>query len=153
MKKLFILLTVVAMVTTWGCKKKTDTGENATLDNQDLVSQIFAASMGAYSSAHALKGTYPINYPVDYTQPGPEGGNIHVTGSVTGNITVDDQTGALVSGFIQLGFTETINDFAFKSNGGTYVMNGDPDISLTGLLPSCPADFSARPRRCRSAAV
>jgi len=139
MKKLLILLTVVAMMTTWGCSKKTDNGENATLNNQDLVAQIFAASMGAYSSGHSpVKGTYPINYQIDYNHPGPEGGNIHVLGSITGSITVNDQTSALISGFMQLGFTETINDFAFKSNGGTYTMNGDPYISLAGTFTLVP---------------
>jgi hypothetical protein len=138
MRKLTILLMVVAMAATWGCSKSSDNGENATLNNQDLVSQIFSASMGAYSSAHALKGTYPINYPADYTQNGPEGGYIHVTGSVTGSITVNDQTGALISGIVQLGFTEVINGYAFKSNGGIYTMNGDPYISLAGTFTLVP---------------
>ncbi|MEI6456925.1 MAG: hypothetical protein WCO93_11605 [bacterium] len=138
MKKLLIMLTVVAMMTTPGCKKKTTNGEDATLNNQDLVAQIFNAGMSAYSLGQALKGTYPVNYQADKQVAGPEGGYIHVTGSVTGSITLNDQTGALISGIIQLAFTETINDFAFKSNGGTYVMNGDPYISLTGTFTLVP---------------
>ena len=68
------------------------------------------------------------------TSMGIEGGTIHVLGSVTGSITVDDNTGALITGIVQIGLTEAINDYTFNSNGGTYTMNGAPYISLAGTF-------------------
>lgn len=137
MKKLVYLIIAAAVVLSAGCKKKTDE-TTSTLDNKDLVSQIFAASMGAYSSAHGLKSSFPINYPVDYSVNGPAGGNIHVTGSVTGSININDQTGEILGGTLLLGFTETVNSYAFTSNGGTYTMNGAPYISLAGTFTLAP---------------
>jgi hypothetical protein len=90
--------------------------------------------MSGYSQGMALKSTVPINYNVEYYQYGVEGGTIHVLGSVTGSITVDDNTGALITGIVQIGLTEAINDYTFTSNGGTYMMNGAPYISLAGTF-------------------
>ncbi len=113
------------------CSKEKD---EPTLDNKVLINEIFAAGMNGYSQGMALKSTVPIYYDVEYYQHGVEGGTIHVLGNVTGSFTIDDNTGALITGIVQIGLTEAINDFTFKSNGGTYTMNGAPYISLTGTF-------------------
>ena len=133
MKKIILLLSAAAFIMLISCNKEKDKDE-PTLDNKVLISEIFNAGMTGYSQGMAFKSTVPINYNVEYYQSGIEGGTIHVLGSVTGSITVDDNTGALITGILQLGFTETINDYTFSSNGGTYMMNGAPYISLAGTF-------------------
>ncbi len=133
MKKIVLLLSAAAFIMLISCNKEKDKDE-PTLDNKVLISEIFNAGMTGYSQGMAFKSTVPINYNVEYYQSGIEGGTIHVLGSVTGSITVDDNTGALITGIVQLGFTETINDYTFSSNGGTYTMNGAPYISLAGTF-------------------
>jgi hypothetical protein len=133
MKKITYLLCAVALIAMISCNKEKDKDE-PTLDNKVLINEIFKAGMSGYSQGMALKSTVPINYNVEYYQYGVEGGTIHVLGSVTGSITVDDNTGALITGIVQIGLTEAINDYTFKSNEGTYTMNGAPYISLAGTF-------------------
>ncbi len=130
MKKLVILVGLVACIAMIGCKKE----NSNTLNDEDLIAQIFTAGMLWNSQAALLKGTYPINIQVDNTIQGPAGGYIHVIGSVTGSMSIDDQTGAILGGTMLLGLTETINDYAFISNDVTYTMNGAPYLSLTGTF-------------------
>jgi hypothetical protein len=133
MKKIILLLSAAAFIMLISCNKEKEKDE-PTLDNKVLINEIFQAGMSGYSQGMALKSTVPINYNVEYYQYGVEGGTIHVLGSVTGSITVDDNTGALITGIVQIGLTEAINDYTFKSNGGTYMMNGAPYISLAGTF-------------------
>jgi len=121
---------LVACIAITGCKKE----NSSTLNDEDLIAQVFTAGMSWNTRAALLKGTVPINIQVDNTVQGPEGGYIHVTGSVTGSMTIDDQTSAILGGTMLLGLTETINDYAFISNEGTYTMNGAPYLSLTGTF-------------------
>jgi hypothetical protein len=137
MKKIILLVSAAAFVMLISCNKEKDKDE-PTLDNKSIVNELFKAGMSGYSQGMALKSTVPINYSGECYQYGVEGGTIHVLGSVTGSVTVDDNTGALISGILQLGFTETINDYTFKSNGGTYTMNGAPYISLAGTFTLVP---------------
>ena len=139
MKKMLMLLSLVAVFAMTGCKKEST--DSATLNNQDLISQVFTAGM-SWNNQALLKSTYPVNIQVDNTVTGPEGGTIHVLGSVTGSMSIDDQTGAILGGFLSLGLTEAINDYAFKSNGNTYTMNGAPYISLTGTFTLAPGGTS-----------
>lgn len=141
MKKLFILFGVIAFIAISGCKKDIKPGS---LSNQDIVNQIFTAGMTSYNSSQttksaemieqSLKSTIQLNYPVDYTVTGPEGGNIHVIGSISGSMSFNDQTAAILGGTMLFNMTETINDYKFISNGQTYTMNGAPDISLAGTF-------------------
>jgi hypothetical protein len=133
MKKIILLLSAAVFIMLISCSKEKEKDE-PTLDDKVLVNEIFKAGMSGYSQGMALKSTVPINYNVEYYQYGVEGGTIHVLGSVTGSITVDDNTGALITGIVQIGLTEAINDYTFKSNGGTYTMNGAPYISLAGTF-------------------
>ena len=133
MKKITYVLCAVALIAMNSCNKEKEKDE-PTLDNKVLINEIFKAGMSGYSQGMALKSTVPINYNVEYYQYGVEGGTIHVLGSVTGSITVDDNTGALITGIVQIGLTEAINDYTFNSNGGTYMMNGAPYISLAGTF-------------------
>ncbi len=134
MKKILLFISVIALVSTGGCKKDSSSSDPTGLNNQDIVNAIFQAGMAWNTPTKSLKGVYPINISVDNTKTGPEGGNIHVIGSVTGSMTMDDHTGAIISGTMLLGLTETINAYAFKSNGLTYVMNGAPYVSLSGTF-------------------
>ena len=115
------------------CNKEKEKDE-PTLDNKALINEIFNAGMTGYSNGMGTKSTWPLNETVDYTQYGTEGGTIHVLGSLTGSITIDDNTGAMLGGIIQIGLTEAINDFTFKSNDATYTMQGAPYISLAGTF-------------------
>jgi len=136
MKKTFILFGLLAFIVMSGCKKK-DADSN-TLDDKDMINEIFTAGMAWNAKVKAIKSTVPINIQVDNTVPGTAGGTIHVLGSVTGSMNVDDETNAILSGTMLLGLTETINDYTFVSNGKTYTMNGAPYISLTGTFTLLP---------------
>ena len=87
-----------------------------------------AMNSTGYASADAGGVALPfvVNVQVDHTTNCTAGGNIHVTGSLTGNIS-DQGTGTLL-----LGLTETISDWKCI---GDYVFNGDPYISATGTFP------------------
>lgn len=139
MNKAFLLLFLVVVTVLAGCKK--DDSESNTLDNKALINEIFKAGMTGYSSGMSGKSfiksaesSYPINVSVESTTPGPEGGSIHVLGSITGTMNIDDQTGSFLGGTLLLGLTETINDYAFLYNGQKYTMNGAPYLSLTGTF-------------------
>jgi hypothetical protein len=138
MRKLYVLLAAVALLATSACKKDSSESTPSTPDNKAIVNEIFKAGMTGYShaakSAMAGESSYPINQSVDWTQQGPAGGTIHIIGGVTGTMNIDDNTGAYLGGFVSLGFTETINDYAFTYDGATYTMNGAPYISLTGTF-------------------
>jgi hypothetical protein len=133
MKKLCILTLAIILATMSSCKKKSDES-SATLDNKDLVAQIFSNGMNAYSSAMNTKGSTPLNFQIDKTINGPAGGYCHITGSLTGNITWNDQTGQITGGTALLGFTHTYNNYAFTSNDNTYTINGDPYVSWAGTF-------------------
>jgi len=66
-----------------------------------------------------------INVPISQRTTCTAGGNINVTGSMTGSIS-DNGTGALL-----LGLTETITDWACT---GGFVLNGDPYLSAAGTF-------------------
>jgi hypothetical protein len=134
MKKIFTF-SLIALFAFVSCVKKSDPA----LDNKDLVGEIFKAGMTWSSDVKGslfkgAKGSTPINFTAEYTQYGPKGGKIHVTGGVTGSISWDNSTGNILGGTILIGLTETISDYAFESNGKTYTMNGAPYISLTGTF-------------------
>jgi hypothetical protein len=103
-----------------------------------MVSAIFAAGMSWNTHGKDANSTVPINIQVDNTVNGPKGGNIHVLGSVTGSMTLDDHTQAVLGGTMLLGLTETINSYAFVSNGNTYTMVGAPYVSLSGTFTLLP---------------
>jgi hypothetical protein len=139
MNKTFFLLFLVSVTVLTGCKK--DESEGSTFDNKALINEVFKAGMTGYSSGMAGKSfiksaesSYPINVSVESTTQGPEGGSIHVLGSITGTMNIDDQTGSFLGGTLLLGLTETINDYAFLYNGQKYTMNGAPYLSLTGTF-------------------
>jgi hypothetical protein len=133
MKKGFILFGALALLSLVGCKK-----EDSSINEQDIIGELFTAGMSWNSqqkeAIEGLKSTYPIFISVDNTVAGPEGGFIHVLGSVTGSMIIDDITYAVTGGTMLIGLTETINDYAFTSNGQVYTMNGAPYISLTGTF-------------------
>lgn len=136
MKKALALFSVIALIAMVSCEKdESDTS----LNDKDLINEIFIAGMSWNSElstlqTQTLKSTFPINIPVDMTSFGSEGGNIHVIGSVTGSMGLNDVTNAFTGGFLSLGLTETITDYAFISNSQKYTMNGAPYISLTGTF-------------------
>jgi hypothetical protein len=140
MKKIFVLFSVIALIAIVSCK---DEKSVTPVDPKVIIGEIFKAGMSGYSQAQtvksqviklqALKSSSPINLPVDYTALSPEGGNIHVTGSVTGSINFD-ANGNLLPSILLIGLTETVTDYAFTANGQKYTMNGAPYVSLTGTF-------------------
>lgn len=137
MKKLPVLFCAIVLIAMAGCKKdKSETP--ASVDKKVLISEIFSAGMAWNTDVKSLKSTSPINIQVDNYQYGTEGGYIHVLGSVTGSMSVDDNSGAFLGGTMLLGLTETINAYTFISNGQTYTINGAPYISLTGTFTLMP---------------
>jgi hypothetical protein len=132
-KKVILLLSAAAFMILISCNKEKEKDE-PTLDNKVLINEIFSAGMTGYSNGVGTKSTWPLNESVDYTSYGVEGGTIHVLGSITGSINIDDNTGAMLGGIIQIGLTEAINDYTFKCNGGTYTMQGAPYVSLAGTF-------------------
>lgn len=137
MKKTIILFGLLAFIVMSGCKKDETTGDT-TVDNKDMINEIFKAGMAWNAKVKEVKSIVPINIQVDNTVTGTEGGTIHVLGSITGSMNIDDKTGAVLGGTMLLGLTETINDYTFVSNGQTYTMNGAPYISLTGTFTLLP---------------
>jgi hypothetical protein len=92
------------------------------------VSNSMASVAGSASQADGLSraAAVLVNVPISARTNCTVGGNIQVTGSMTGSI--DDQTG---SGVLSLEANETITDWQCI---GDYVMNGDPYISLAGTF-------------------
>ena len=131
MKKTLVLLGLIALIFTISCKKDSSSSSAAGLNNQDIVTAILTSGMSWNTHTKALNSTVPINIQVDNAILVPECGNIHVQGSVTGSMTIDDKTSAILDGTMLLGLTETINNYAFKSNGQTYTMTGAPYVSLS----------------------
>lgn len=134
MKKLFVLFCAIGMVVFSGCKKDKEEEAAVSLDNKVLINEIFKAGMSWNPNGESVKSSVPINIQVDNTVTSPIGGNIHVLGSVTGTMNIDDESGVVQSGTLLLGLTETINDYAFKCDDQTFVMNGAPYLSLTGTF-------------------
>jgi hypothetical protein len=136
MKKSLVMVSVFALVALTGCKK------DNSVDNKAIIDALFSAGMSWNGQQKAaaderLKSTYPIYVSVDNYVYGTEGGYIHVTGSVSGSMTIDDYSYTVTGGSMFLGLTESIVEYTFESEGNVYTMNGAPYISLTGLLRSC----------------
>lgn len=129
-------LAILVMVA--GCSKEKENDENQpnlpVFDNKTIVTEVFNAGMASISAAQGGKYTYPFNYPVEDYYYGKEGGYIHLLGSISGSITVDDNTGSIVTGILLIGLTETINDYSYESEGQKYTLVGDPYISLAGTF-------------------
>jgi hypothetical protein len=136
MKKIILFLSAVLLIAT-SCKKD-KSEEVATFDEKAVVMEVFTASMTGYSQAQMLKSSVPVNKWTETYVYGPEGGYIHVSGSVTGSININDQTGAILGGTLLLDFNETLNGYAFKQNSQTYTMNGAPYVSLAGTFTLLP---------------
>ena len=134
MKRTILLIPVLVLLLLSSCKK--DVTE---INKKAIIESLFNAGMVWNSqqdstSDKVLKSSYPVNYSVDERVEGSKGGEIHVFGAVTGNITFDDQTNETTGGLLLIGLTETIHDFQYESEGETYTMTGDPYVSLTGTF-------------------
>jgi hypothetical protein len=135
MNRFLILFSLAALVILGSCKK--DETTESTPDNQAIVAELFTAGM-AWHTQPVLKSSVPINIQVDQYVNGPEGGNIHLIGSVTGSMTIDDNNGSILGGTMLIGITETINDYAMKFGDKVYTMNGAPYVSLAGTFTLLP---------------
>lgn len=115
-----------------GCSKDENGNQQNPIDEKMLVTQLFTAAMNWQL---APKSSIPINVNVDQVTNGQKGGTIHVIGSVTGSMNIDDQTGAFLGGTLLLGLTETINDLIVTGDDGKdYTVNGAPHLSITGTF-------------------
>lgn len=136
MRKLSLLIAMalvaqVLMISGCGKDDNNNTQQNP-IDEKVLVAQLFGAAMNWQMTP---KSTIPINVNVDQVNPGPKGGNIHVIGSVTGSMSINEQTGAFLGGTLLLGLTETINDLVLTGEDGKdYTVNGAPHLSITGTF-------------------
>lgn len=137
MKRTIFLISILTVILFSSCKK-----EVTEINKKSIVETLFNVGMAWNSQdstkEKALKSSYPINYSVDERINGPEGGDIHVFGTITGNVTFDDQTNETTGGILLIGLTETINDFQYESEGEIYTMTGDPYVSLTGTFTLLP---------------
>ncbi len=130
---MYLLISVLGLMLLSGCKKDEGPASKSP-DSKLIISEIFNAGMAWNEEVRFLKSSYPINIGVDNYAWGPEGGSIHVSGSITGSMSINDDTGEVTGGTMLLGLTETINDYAFSQDGVVYTMNGAPYISLTGTF-------------------
>lgn len=140
MKKLLTLLTILALIATGGCNKEKAAGITTTTTAKTMISEIFIASMTAYSKAMEQKSGFPLNIPIDETQVSPKGGYLHIIGSITGTINVDDHTGECLGGIILFGVSVCPVNDVLEIDGQDYTWNGDPYMSITGtftLAPGC----------------
>jgi hypothetical protein len=137
MKKLPALFSVISLLAVINCTKQSDLKPEV-VDKKILVKEIFKAGMSWNSQFNNLKSTFPIDVDLDTIMPGPEGGNIHILGSVTGSMELDDINGNVLGGTLTLGLTETISDYAFFYDGKKFTMNGVPNISSTGTFMLIP---------------
>ncbi len=141
MKRTILLVNILALILLSSCKK-----EVTEINKKAIVESLFTAGM-AWNSQDStkekvLKSSYPVNYSVDERIESSNGGDIHVFGTITGNITFDDQTNETTGGLLLIGLTETINDFQYESEGETYTMTGDPYVSLAGTFSLLPGGSS-----------
>jgi len=137
MKKSLLLFCLITLVAMGGCKKeKTDGNSTEKL----MINEIFNATMTAYSKAMEQKSGIPLNFSIDETQVSPKGGYLHIIGSITGTINVNDLTGECLGGTILFGASVCpVNDI-LEIGGQDYIWNGDPYISITAtftLAPGC----------------
>jgi hypothetical protein len=133
MKKLLSLLSMISLLVVINCTKQSDLKPEV-VDKKIIVKEIFKAGMSWNSQFNSLKSTYPIDVDLDTIMPGPEGGHIHILGSVTGSMELDEINGNVLGGTLTLGLTETINDYAFFYDGKKFTMNGAPNILSTGTF-------------------
>jgi len=134
MKKLTVIVLMVfsAALLLQSCGKEDNGTQQNPIDKKVLVTQLFTAAMNWQLTP---KSSVPINVSVDQVAPGPKGGNIHVIGSVTGTMNINDQTGEFLGGTLLLGLTETINDLVLTGEDGKdYIVNGAPHLSITGTF-------------------
>ncbi len=132
MKRVLVLVSVAALVAMVGCKKAVQ------LDNKDLVSFIFQATMSGYSATMSdtsqPKTDYTKHLSTDYTMVGPAGGNCHVLGDLTVTANIDEH-GNYLGGSASFQYTQTWSGYAFEdSTGQKWTLNGAPDISTVGLF-------------------
>jgi hypothetical protein len=142
MKQLLLISALFALIFSGGCTKDKD-DQPAGPDNKVMVEEIFKAGMAWDNEARALKSTYPVNIDVETYQYGVEGGYIHVLGSVTGNMTFDDNTGQMTGGVLLLGLTESVVNYTFECENEIYTMNGAPYLSLAGTFTLMPGNTYA----------
>jgi len=133
MKKLLALFSVISLLTVINCTKQSDLKPDI-VDKKIIVKEIFKAGMSWNSQFNSLKSTYPIDVDLDTIMPGPEGGNIHILGSITGSMELDDVNMNVLGGTLTLGLTETISDYAFFYDGKKFTMNGAPSITSNGTF-------------------
>ncbi len=139
MKRILILSLLLAVIAFTGCPKNKINGG---LDGQDLVNELFTAGLVWNTQTQSLKGTWTEHRDLENTVYGPEGGYIHVIGGWDYQVNFDDETGYIYNGFMQFDLTETINDYAFKSNNNVFTMNGAPYISYVGNFTIAPGGAS-----------
>ncbi|TSA24489.1 MAG: hypothetical protein D4R67_11725 [Bacteroidetes bacterium] len=128
MKKSLILFCAIAFLIMPGCKK-----EKA--DNTDqykaMVNQIFDLAMCWQFTPNPVKGSAPINESIDQIVEDGCGGYVHTTGSVTGAVYWDDETGQVTKA---TAWPQYHISYVNYGSCGNCPINGDPYLTITGYF-------------------
>jgi hypothetical protein len=120
----------VALAFTLGCGDETTEPSSAVSEEAAaaLADQLLSASVNTLDSpSPSLAASVPINVQFSNGSSCPGGGNINVSGNLTGSFDTDTGSG---SAWLQV--LETVTDCTVTANGVNYVANGNPYLSMTG---------------------
>jgi hypothetical protein len=111
----------------------------AVADFVDRAMEAFSVADTADAAA-AEAGPITVDRPIDKTTSGSTGGQITVTGSLSGTINAPEQKMSLA-----LDAKETIAAYQFEMSGVTYTVNGAPDVTAKGTLTMSGRDVPPAP--------
>ncbi len=127
------LLPAVIACLTAGCGDDESTGPSSAISDEGalaLANVVLASTVSALESPApnpSVAAPVAINVQLSRTHACPAGGNIGVSGSLTGSF--DSETG---SGSAWLQVLATYTDCGVEAAGVNYVANGDPYLTVTG---------------------
>jgi len=133
MHKLLVFVLLFSMGFMAGCRKE-DAIKTGGPGNESIAHEIFKAGYTAYLETGTTKSSHPVYITVNSVINGLEGGNIQVSGSITGNVNTDEQSGEILGSILSIGLTENITDYAWESGGNIWTMNGSPRLTVTGTF-------------------
>jgi hypothetical protein len=132
------LLTITSCGGPAGLKKAVVASGVSSAEASFVVDEMIDRAMAAYGVADAATSsggdadrpdTVTIDEPVHMLRESSFGGQITVTGKVTGTATPAQKVVSLA-----LDATETLTDFKFDASGVTYVVNGAPSVAAAGTI-------------------
>jgi hypothetical protein len=88
--------------------------------------ELLSTSSGASAGSSAAAGSGSFTFDVDHTEPCPPGGSVRLSGELSGSWDDEAQTGALGADF-----AVQHNACKVRTEEGTLILTGDPDIDVT----------------------